>query len=220
MSDFDKYFIKSEISYHPKLNFWRSHLGRDGVSLKIEIHRERDGLIIKPTIMFMHFYEDGKEIHCDKEPWDPDLNHWCVENAIRAKDPGNEALRFSLALRAAFKKPGGRFGDGIFNGVLLRTIADGPFMRHKSVSDVMRHIHRGNPTFDGQASGDCREMIEILIRDRALELLENLRYDKDQAIDILAGALGEYLDQRFSVTGRRLLGFSGTNRRLLATNDS
>ncbi len=213
MSDFDKYFTKSEKYYHPKLNFWKSYLDRDGISSKIEIHRERDGLIFKPTIMFMHFYEGGEEISCDKEPWDSDLNHWCVKEGVRAKDPDNEALRFSLALRAAFKKPGNRFGDGVFNGVLLRTIDDGPFMQHESVSDVMKGIHRGKPNFNSQALTDCSEMIEILIQDQALELLEKLRYDKDQAIDILAGALGEYLDQRFSVTGRRLLGFSGINRR-------
>ncbi|MDM8549336.1 hypothetical protein QUF72_04625 [Desulfobacterales bacterium HSG2] len=212
MSDFDKYFTKSERYYHPKLNLWKSYLDQDGVSSEIEIYHERDGMIFKPTIMFMHFYEDAKEIYCDKEPWDSDLNHWCVEEGIRAKDQDNEALRFSLALRAAFKKPGIRFGDGIFNGVILRTIADSPFMRHESVSGVMKGIHRDRANLSSQAFVDCSEMIEILIRDRALELLEKLRYDKEQAIDILAGALGEYLDQRFSVTNRRLLGFPGTNR--------
>ncbi|MDM8549337.1 hypothetical protein QUF72_04630 [Desulfobacterales bacterium HSG2] len=217
MSDFDKYFTKSERYYHPKLNLWKSYLNQDGISSEIEIHRERDGLIFSPTIMFMHFYEGSKEILCDKEPWDSDLNQWCVREGVRAKDPDNEVLRFSLALRTAFKKPGSRFGDGFFNGVLLRVIDNGPFKQHKSVSDVRNQIHRDNPTFNSQAFADCSEMIDILIQERALELLESLHYNKDQAIDILAGALGEYLDQRFSVTGSRLLGFPGTNRRPLAS---
>lgn len=97
MSDFDKYFTKPERYYHPKLNLWKSYLDR-GFASKFEICQERDGLTFRPTIMFMHFYENGKEIYCDKELWDPDLNRWCLDKGIRAKNPDNESLRFSFIL--------------------------------------------------------------------------------------------------------------------------
>ncbi|MDM8549339.1 hypothetical protein QUF72_04640 [Desulfobacterales bacterium HSG2] len=211
MSDFDKYFTKPEKKYyHPKLNLWKIYLDR-GASSEIEIRRERDGLIFfKPTIMLIHFY--GQENYCDDELWDPDLNHWCVESGIKAIDLDNESLRFSLAFRDEFRKPEDRFGDGVFNRMLLHVIDTSPFKQHESVSDVRKDIHRGNPTFNSQTFNDCSEMIEFLIQERALELVEKLCYKKDKAIDILAGALGKYLDDRFSVTNRRLMGFSDTNR--------
>ena len=49
-------------------------------------------------------------------------------------------------------------------------------------------------------------MIEAAIRGRAVELSEKLHYEVPEAWDILAELLARYLDERFSVTNRRLLG--------------
>ena len=49
-------------------------------------------------------------------------------------------------------------------------------------------------------------MTEDAIRGRGVELTKYLGYDDEQAIQILSGALARYLDERFSVSRRRLLG--------------
>ncbi|WP_162656527.1 hypothetical protein [Tuwongella immobilis] len=50
-------------------------------------------------------------------------------------------------------------------------------------------------------------MIQTVLRDRWQELL-HLEYDSETAERILVGALAYYLDQRFSISIRRKLGWS------------
>ena len=49
-------------------------------------------------------------------------------------------------------------------------------------------------------------MIDNAIRGRAKELTKYLGYEIPEAEDILASAVAQYLDDRFSVTNRRILG--------------
>jgi hypothetical protein len=48
-------------------------------------------------------------------------------------------------------------------------------------------------------------MIDAAVKGRAAEL-RHLGYEMQAAWDILAGAMARYVDERFSVTDRRLLG--------------
>ncbi len=50
-------------------------------------------------------------------------------------------------------------------------------------------------------------MIQDALQDRWLELRRNLNYDQDAADRILGGALAYYLDERFSITDGRKLGW-------------
>ena len=49
-------------------------------------------------------------------------------------------------------------------------------------------------------------MIDGAIRGRAKELSKDLRYPISDAEGILAAAVAQYLDERFSVTNRKVLG--------------
>lgn len=53
---------------------------------------------------------------------------------------------------------------------------------------------------------ECRDMIDGAIAGRAKELTKCLEYEIAEAEEILAAALAQYLDDRFSVTNRRVLG--------------
>jgi hypothetical protein len=50
-------------------------------------------------------------------------------------------------------------------------------------------------------------MIKAVLQDRWLELRRKLSYDKPDAERILAAALAYYLDERFSITDGRKLGW-------------
>jgi len=52
----------------------------------------------------------------------------------------------------------------------------------------------------------CRGMIDGAIRGRARELNKRLDYSVPEAEQILAGAIAQYLDERFSVSNRKVLG--------------
>ena len=67
------------------------------------------------------------------------------------------------------------------------------------------------PLIDGvdpatTAYAECRDMIDGAIRGRARELTKKLGYAIPVAEEILVSAIAQYIDDRFSVTNRRVLG--------------
>ena len=51
-------------------------------------------------------------------------------------------------------------------------------------------------------------MIENTLKEVARDLATDLGYERSEAKSILASAVAYYLDERFSVTNRRMLGFA------------
>jgi hypothetical protein len=209
MSDLDRYFNgDGDWEGHPKLRFWVSYLQRPDVGeVRFELRRPREGLTFRPAKIYMHFYDKaGQEIQCDGEDWDDGLNTGLLRRGIRAITPENEMERFALALRVAFKRPEYRYGEGYFNSVLTTLLREGPFADDPQVAGVLRHTTAIPPETSSPSFLDCAEMIDLAIRGRAHELVDDLSYERKQAEEILAGALARYLDERFSVTSRRSLG--------------
>ena len=209
MSGLDKYFNgDGDWAGHPRLRFWANYLQRPEVTeARFELHRPRHGLAFRPAKISMHFYDQaGSELLCDSEDWDDDLNTALVRRGIRAITPENEEERFGLALRTAFRKPVYRFGEGYFNSVMVTHLLNSPFADYPAVAEVLGQVTVSPPEIGSRSYSDCSEMIDLAIGGRALELLRDLHYERDQAESILAGALARYIDERFSVTNRRLLG--------------
>jgi hypothetical protein len=209
MSGLDRYFNgDGDWEGHPKLRSWASYLERPEVGgAKIELCRPREGLTFRPAKIDMHFYDKaGQEIECDSEDWDDGLNTALLRQGIKAVTPENEKERFALVLRAAFKRPEYRYGEGYFNSVLTTLLREGPFADDPQVAGVLRHTTANPPETRSQSFPDCADMIELAIRGRAHELVDELCYGRKQAEELLAGALARYLDERFSVTNRRSLG--------------
>jgi hypothetical protein len=155
--------------------------------------------------IYLRLFRGDKEVDGKSDDWDDDLNDGLARLGIRSETVENEKDRFALALRASFRRPESRFGDGYFNSVLVEFVLGSDFHDHAEVAGVLRHISHVTP-HQGQGYADCRDMIEYAIRKRGMELTKWLNYEVPQAADILAGALARYLDERFSVTNRRLLG--------------
>ncbi|QTA91835.1 hypothetical protein [Desulfonema magnum] len=51
------------------------------------------------------------------------------------------------------------------------------------------------------------EMIEWRLQKCGSDLTQKLNYTREEAETVLAGAIAYYLDERFSITNRELLGF-------------
>ena len=209
MSGLDEYFNgEGDWEGHPKLRFWANYRQRPEVGeARFELRRARQGLTFRPAKIDMHFYDRaGDEIHCDSEDWDDGLNNGLLRLGITAITPENEQERFALVLKAAFKKPEYRYGDGCYNSVLIAHLRNSPFDSYPAVAEVLRQVTASPPEFRSQSYSECSDMIDLAIRGRAHELLRDLHYERNQAEEILAGALSRYIDERFSVTNRRFLG--------------
>ena len=176
---------------------------------KVEVIRPRAPLGHKPAKLYLHIYtKSGREMdRPHAEDWDDELNAALIQRKVRAISVDNEKVRFGLGIRAALQGAEARFGDGYYNGVLVHHILNSPFKDHPAVAEVLRHVYRSgiDPSF--RTYRECRDMINGAIHGRAMDLTKFLGYAIPEAEDILAVSVAEYLDERFSVTSRRDLGW-------------
>jgi hypothetical protein len=191
-------------TWHPLLRFVEGRITA-GDTATFELYQSRELFGYRKAKIYVHLSRDGKESDCKGEDWDDDLNVGLVRLGVMAVSPEVEKDRFALGLRAALRKPEKRFGDGYFSSVLMEFVVGSDFRTHAEVAAILGHIPytRAN---HGKVYADCRDMIEEAIRGCGLELTRNLKYPVPEASDILAGALARYLDDRFSVSNRRVLG--------------
>ncbi|MGO8746338.1 MAG: hypothetical protein ACLQNE_10140 [Thermoguttaceae bacterium] len=211
MPRLDDYFSEAiDTQYdHPLLRYLTAVGAQpDFREAKADVIRPRGPLGHTPTKLCLHFFaKSGDEMDRPRlEDWDDELNAALIQRGVRAISVDNEKVRFSLGLRAAFRAAEDRFGDGYYNGVLIHHIVNSPFKDHSAVGEVLPHVHRGDIDPSFRTYYDCREMIDNAIRGRAKELTKYLGYEIPEAEDILASAVAQYLDDRFSVTNRRILG--------------
>ena len=78
-------------------------------------------------------------------------------------------------------------------------------------SSRLTFLSTNRPYEGGHSAEDCSVMIQAVLQDRWLELHRQLSYSKTDAERILAGALADYLDERFSITDGRTLGWLKAN---------
>jgi hypothetical protein len=175
---------------------------------QVQILRPRAALGFEPARMTLEFLDKrGEPTDYKTEEWDPGLNGALIRRGIRAIDEPNEITRFSLALAAAFEEAESRYGDGFFNAVLMLVIDKSPFAGKSVIRELRPHISTNNPYQGGHSLEDCAAMIQAALQDRWYELRKNLTYEPDAADRIMAGAVASYLDERFTVTDRRKLGW-------------
>ncbi|HEY5312046.1 MAG TPA: hypothetical protein VIK18_05980 [Pirellulales bacterium] len=212
MSELDTYFKteKTERDSHPLVRLLDTHQGKvEFGAAKVEIIRPRAALGFEPARLSLQFFnKQGKMYDYKTEPWDAELNNALIEDrGIRAVDESNEIQRFGLGLGAALEHPENRYGDGFFSAVLMLVVDQSPFAKIDPVRELRRYITTNRPYEGGHSAEDCSMMVQAALQDRWLELRRKLEYDTTDAERILAGALAYYLDERFSITDGRKLGW-------------
>ena len=159
--------------------------------------------------LYLHLLDEaGQDVHpCRWRIGTSTLNAALREACdVCAISTENEEVRFALSLRsAASRLP--RLGSGTgsimpYSSITLRTV---PSLATDGGIDSQTVYRNGiDPTFRSYA--ECRDLIDAAIRGRAMELVEDFQYDRPDAEEILAAAVAQYLDERFSVTNRRVMG--------------
>jgi len=211
MSDLDSYFKGGTLQgeSRPLIRLLDVHQEKpEFCEAKVEILRPRAALGFEPARLSLQFFNmEDKMYDYKTEPWDAELNDAFLCRKIRAINESNEIQRFGLAVGAAFQRPENRYGDGFFSAVLMRVVDQSPFAFMAPVQQLRPHISANKPYDGGDSSDDCRAMIQAVLQERWDELRETLGYDKQVAERILAGALAYFLDERFSITDGRKLGW-------------
>lgn len=211
MSDLDSYFKIDETKRdsHPLIRLLDAQRQKsDFGTAKVEIIRARAALGFEPAQLSLQFFDKHGNMYDYKtEAWDGELNDALLDQNVRATDEDNETRRFGLALDDALQHPENRYGDGFFSAVLMLVVDRSPFAELQPVADLRRYIYTNKPYEGGHSADDCSMMIQAVLQDRWLELRRKLNYDNADAQHILAAALAYYLDERFSITDGRKLGW-------------
>lgn len=213
MTKLDDFFEEQTEPLHPRLRSWKDRLGQSGTSAALEVDFSHTGFGQYRPEMHLHFARNGTALTDETLMWDDELNSGLIHqmpDAVRAVNEAQEAERFALGLRAAFRRPEIEFGDGYFNSVILDLIGDGELKDHPTIAGVLPYVHALPANRERNDYRLCREMIEGAITGRALELTGPLGYSRVAAKNILVSALARYLDLRFSVASRRQAGWIGT----------
>lgn len=187
----------------PEAIRWKRIVAQTGATLVVELQRPRTGLSFAPACLAVSF--DGAEPPVpDDEPilWDAELHRWLVEHGVRAIDAGNERERFGFAFHDAFEAVERRAGLAAFGAYLLA------YLRSSALAelDVVRRVleKAEAPAVDPSGVAGYVEWIRRIVASAA-RAIESLGYARAEAIEILAGAVAYYVDDRFGITWRAMI---------------
>jgi hypothetical protein len=202
-----KRFINEEQpeELHPTARAWIARV-RDGQRATVTLWRKRDGLVHKPAQLYVTFETPGGSER-EHDDWDPDLDESLLREGLRAESAENEARRLALMLRAWFASAESRYGPGYFESVLVDVLRGSEFAEDPDFVAFLGQIHVNKPDRGGRSYPDCVAAIEATLAKAGYLLTKALKYSDDEARSILAGAVAQYLDERFHITSRKLLGW-------------
>ena len=98
-----------------------------------------------------------------------------------------------------------RYGEGYFNAVFL-VVIERSFGQNAEIASMLKMIGPGNP-HKGRSYPDVLSSIEGAIKMCADYLVVALKYPRDAAERILIETVKQYMDERFSITNAKFLGF-------------
>jgi hypothetical protein len=196
---------------HPQVRYWQRILEDQTVSvIHMELYRPKEGLVFRPADIYVHVMRaDGQVDPPQKLDWEDVVNEGLLNLGVKAVDEDNEAQRFALWLQSMFIPVEGHFGETFFSPVLREAIAEGPFGSGSHVSKMLKRIALTNTSREA-AWEQCREMIDNVLAGRWEELTsaDKLGYSEEAASRILESALALFLDERFNISNRDMLGWT------------
>ena len=178
-------------------------------SIEVDVRQPQAGLGVGPArIAVIGRRHDGTTpAPPSYVEWELELHDGLVRLGARAVDPQVEALRYGLVFRERFKPIERRYGDGYFNTVLLQVLAETGLAQESPIADVLASVHRGGQVHPSEHARDCALRIRTTLQRVSIELVSALSYSKDEALAVVAAARASFLDQRFSVSARRAMGW-------------
>ena len=170
--------------------------------VRVSIHRPKDILGYRSAKMYLKVLNQPTQEYA----WDGDLDDALISKGIKATSPKDETMRFAMALRRSFKSIEIRYGEGFFNAVLVNEIKNVGLADEPPVAEVFREVRELQPFMNGRGPADCAEAINGALKYRANEI-SKLGYNVDETAAVFAGAVAQYLDERFSITDGKTLGW-------------
>jgi hypothetical protein len=176
-----------------------------GDRIEVEVYRPDASGGLSRTGLVIHRWEAEKEQDPQEVEWDDGVNSGLVDLGVQATSLHQEAERFALMIRAALRKVERRYGDGYLSAVLVDLVDESDLCKDGEIAEVRKYVHTNSPERN-RSYDACRELIASEIGGRAAELKHKLKYKPEEIKAVMTKALAIYLDERFSVSSRRLFG--------------
>jgi hypothetical protein len=201
-----KYFSSpSPTPPHPRIKFWQKLLEQaPGTKMSLVFDRLRNGLLRGQPRLFVTFAPPTGLPRLDECDWEQELDDWLIERGVRGDSQDNDQERLGLHLARAFRPIIDRYGPSYFDAVLVDFLAKGDFSQSEVVAEMLGQIHR-RPPVSGPVT-ECTAFIEAEISKLAGKI-GKLYEDEEAAVEVLAGAVASYLDERFSISNQKMLGW-------------
>ena len=190
----------------PEVGRWQYILDHHQARLAVEFVRRREGLGYGPARLIVSFVGANPPMPPDPPiHWDVRVNRWLIEHGARAQEPRNESERFGFALRDDFEPVERDCGSGYFNSILVAYLVSSGLAELPPIQDKLVKVHSYRPEVS-KTSARYLDGVKRAITSAA-RALKALAYPEKEAIDILGDAIAYYLDERFNISTRELLGF-------------
>lgn len=202
MSSLDKFFEPRVEVLPAEARRWETL--SQGRPLTCEFIRRRQGLSWEPAKLQVSIPDGTPPVIEPPVLWELRLDDWLIARGAKAPTATNEAERFGFRLGWLLEPIEERYGGSYFNSALHAYLSD-EFSSQPSVRHKLDAVHAYPDTTED--TRDCREQVEGVLVKVAHDLAGPLQYSRPLAERILADAIAYYLDDRFSITNRELLGF-------------
>jgi hypothetical protein len=196
----------------PEVQWLRTHI-QAGDEMKVALEEDTSPLGSSVSGLRVLRRENGIDQPLKVFDWDDDLNAAMIDLGIKAIDVHEEGKRFARVLRTALRKVERRYGDGYMNAVLVDLIDESDLGRAGKIGEVRRLIHSDSPERRGQSYQECHNAIAIEIGGRAKQLRDMLKYNPEELKTVMDWVIAQYLDERFSISSLRRLGWIDENGR-------
>lgn len=191
---------------HPQIEVWDSILSNPNFHDKaVQFYRERKGLTFSQAYLYLKWTQDNMKMS-DKHEYHLELDLYLYKKGIYAVSEDNEAQRGGFWLKYRFEKGDIEYGDGYFSSVLIERI-DSLFGQNPVIKDTMKKIARNRASKGTTNYSNCLAFVNNVLEEY-LTFLKYLNYPADIIKTISTYAINSYLDERFHITNRELLGFS------------
>lgn len=203
------YIGKPEQLQSPRLKVWREWKASkpEGTRLSVELFRERAGLVLLPPKVIIRLSNnDGTLVDFkDDVPWESSLERWLLdEEKALSTTHESEVIRTDMLLREAFRPIRQEVGSDYFDAVLVKELSEGSLSRYDSVRAVLSQVAKSNPS--EQSLSTTRAAIINAFRSVSVRLLLLYPDKSDYVEELLADGVASFMDERFSITNRRMLG--------------
>jgi hypothetical protein len=166
--------------------------------------RERKGLSFAMPHVFVEFRKNSTPAERNYA-WHPEIESWLISHHGKAINDENEIERMGYYLRFLFEDVPCQFGEGFINSILAERL--GEYCKGSEiVAEKLSRVTKNLPFKNSVHYKIATEFLDDCLV-KVIEALAKLDYSKPDVTNILEGAIAYFLDERFSITNRKNLGF-------------